>query len=207
MTNLIIGICGGTSSGKTTLCKFIRNKMKNKRICVISMDSFYKILNDKEKKLAEKSNYNFDHPDSFDFELLTKVLKNLKDKRETKIPHYDFVTHSRLKKYTIIKNVDVIIIEGILLFHCESVRNILDIKIFVDADPDTRLVRRIRRDISESGREIKGILLQYEKFVKPSFDNYIHQSKNYSDIIVPNGGKNEIAIKCIITTINSFLTS
>jgi uridine kinase len=202
----IIGVCGGSASGKTTVCAQIVKALANKRVVVISQDSFYRPLTKEEKELANKSDYNFDHPDAFDYELLEKTMKDLKQGKNVKIPVYDFKTHSRLdKEVEYVFGADVIILEGILLFNSKELREMMDMKIYVDTDADTRLVRRIRRDILERGRDLESILAQYERFVKPSYDDYISPTKKYADIIIPRGGANTVAIDLLVQHIKSKL--
>jgi len=199
----IIGVSGGTASGKTSVCTLIIDALgganKNRRVAIISQDSFYNILNDEEKRLAHNGNYNFDHPAAFDWKLLESTLRDIAVGKAVKIPDYDFVTHSRIKgRETDIYGVDIILFEGILAFYQPEILDIMDIKIFVDSDSDTRLARRILRDMKERGRDLETILLQYQKFVKPSFDEYILPTKKYADVIIPRGADNTVAINLIV---------
>jgi len=172
----IIGVAGGTASGKTSVCELIMQQLKNRRVAMMSLDSFYRPLSHEER--ANVREYNFDHPDAFDWDLLSETLKSLRDGKSVNIPVYDFVTHSRAPdKSTTIYGADVIIIEGILIFYIAEMRNIMDMKIFVDADSDTRLARRIVRDINQRGRDIMGVIRQYERSVKPAFEEYVLPTK------------------------------
>lgn len=206
-TPFVIGVAGGSASGKTTVCDIIVNNLSNKRVVVISQDSFYKCLSPDEKKLASECEYDFDHPDAFEFDLLQDTLLKLKQGKKVSIPVYDFKTHSRVEEAcTYIFGADVIIIEGILIFYTKALRELMDMKIFIDSDADTRLSRRIRRDIIERGRDLNGILIQYEKFVKPAFDDYISPTKKFADIIIPRGSANTVAIDLLVQHIKFKLT-
>eukprot|EP01129_Flabellula_baltica_P012794 TRINITY_DN5829_c0_g1_i1.p1 TRINITY_DN5829_c0_g1~~TRINITY_DN5829_c0_g1_i1.p1 ORF type:complete len:222 (-),score=44.35 TRINITY_DN5829_c0_g1_i1:85-750(-) len=173
----VIGVTGGSASGKTSVCEEIIRQLRNERIAIISMDSFYRPLTQEERQGVK--DYNFDHPNAFDWELLISVLENLTLSNTVEIPTYDFVTHARTEEVTKIYGsmVDVILIEGILLFHEPQLLEYIDIKIFVDTDSDTRLSRRVSRDIEERGRSLESVLYQYQTFVKPSFDTFIFPTK------------------------------
>lgn len=194
----VIGICGGSASGKTTVAKKIIKRLNIDWVCLLSMDSFYKVLSAEQHELAAKNEYNFDHPDAFDFALLRKTLKRLKAGKRVEVPIYNFVTHRREVKTTSMYGANVLIFEGILAFHDKEVLDLLDMKVFVDTDPDIRLSRRLKRDITQRGREMKGVLEQYNRHVKPAFDYYIAPSMTHADIIVPRGGENEVAINLIV---------
>jgi len=206
ITPIIIGICGGTASGKTSVCKKIIESFENekKKVVIISQDCFYKNLTLEAKENSQK--YNFDHPDAFDWELIEESLMNLKSGKPTQIPEYDFVTHSRLLDKSItVSNANIILFEGILVFHNAKLRQYMDMKIFVDTDADTRLARRVLRDINERGRELTGILYQYETFVKPAFDSFILPSKRFADVIIPRGSDNIVAINLLVHHIRTSL--
>eukprot|EP00959_Pyramimonas_sp_CCMP1952_P438138 9172301-Pyramimonas_sp.AAC.1 len=193
----IIGVAGGTASGKTTVCNQIMHSLHDQRVSLISMDSFYRGLTDEEK--ANVSEYNFDHPNAFDAEEILTVLKNLESGGPVEVPLYCFVTHTRLQETHLVNPCDVVIIEGILLFQFEEILEKLNMKIFVDTDDDVRLARRIQRDIVERGRDVKGVIEQYTKFVKPMFDNFVLPSKKVADIIIPWArGDNVVAIDLIV---------
>jgi len=191
-----IGVTGGTASGKTTVCQEIVNRLNDQRITTISLDSFYKPLSDEE--IENVISYNLDHPNAFDWELLINVLDRLSNSKSVMIPNYDFSTYKRLEENTQIHGSlsDVILLEGIFAFHHPSVLEFLDMKIFVDADSDTRLSRRVVRDMKFIGRDLDHILYQYETFVKPAFDTYIFPTMKLSDVVIP-GGKNSVAINLL----------
>jgi len=203
----VIGICGGSASGKTTVANKIISELGVPWVTLLSMDSFYKVLNEKQHELAALNQYNFDHPDAFDFELLLKTLQRLKDMKKVEVPIYNFVTHRRETKTVSMYGANVIIFEGILAFHNEEIRNILDMKVFVETDSDVRLARRLKRDISVRGRDIHGVMQQYENHVKPAYDSYIAPTMQHADIIVPRGGENEVAINLIVQHVQTQLTN
>ncbi|KAK3518976.1 hypothetical protein QTP70_016142, partial [Hemibagrus guttatus] len=201
----VIGLCGGSASGKTTVARKIIEALDVPWVVLLSMDSFYKILSDEEQLLAASNDYNFDHPDAFDFDLLVYTLQKLKQGKSVKIPVYDFTTHGRQKEWKTVYGASVIIFEGIMSFADKELLKLLDMKIFVDTDSDIRLVRRLRRDISERGREIEGVIKQYNKFVKPAFEQYIEPTMRLADIVVPRGGGNMVAIDLIVQHVHSQL--
>lgn len=201
----VIGICGGSASGKTTVAQKIIECLDVPWVTLLSMDCFYKILNEKQHHQAESNEYNFDHPDAFDIDLMVEVLRKLKEGRKVEVPVYNFVTHSREQATKTMYGANVIIFEGILVFHSAEVLRLLDMKVFVDTDSDVRLARRLRRDIAQRGRELEGVLKQYSTMVKPSYSNYIAPSMAHADIIVPRGGENKVAIQLIVQHVHTQL--
>ncbi|PAV76205.1 hypothetical protein WR25_21345 [Diploscapter pachys] len=194
----VIGICGGSASGKTTVAEKIIEKLEIPWVTILSMDSFYKVLDDEEHKQAEESNYNFDHPNAFDFDLLQETLARLREGKSCEVPVYDFTTHARDHNPKIMYGADVLIFEGILAFHRPEINKMMDMKVFVDTDGDLRLSRRLNRDINERARDLNGVLEQYFRFVKPAFESYIAPGMKEADIIVPRGGENDVAINLIV---------
>uniref|UniRef100_A0A8D0HS89 Uridine-cytidine kinase n=1 Tax=Sphenodon punctatus TaxID=8508 RepID=A0A8D0HS89_SPHPU len=190
----VIGLGGGSASGKTTVARMIIEALDVPWVVLLSMDSFYKVLTKQQQERAASNDYNFDHPDAFDFDLIICTLKKLKQGKSVKIPIYDFTTHSRKKEWKTLYGANVIIFEGIMAFADKELLKLLDMKIFVDTDSDIRLVRRLRRDISERGREIEGVIKQYNKFVKPAFDQYIQPTMRVADIVVPRGTRGTVKI-------------
>lgn len=174
-------------------------------VTLLSMDSFYKVLNEEERKLAAAGLYNFDHPHSFDWPLLIETLMKLKEGKRVEVPIYNFATHSREKETNTMYGANVIICEGILLFSQKQVLDILDMKIFIDTDSDIRLARRLKRDISERGRDLMSVISMYNKFVKSSFEMFILPSVIYADLIVPRGGENRVAINLIVQHVHNQL--
>ncbi|XP_063700015.1 uridine-cytidine kinase-like 1 isoform X1 [Culicoides brevitarsis] len=203
----VIGICGGSASGKTTVAQKIIESLDVPWVTLLSMDCFYKILNEKQHEMAVRNEYNFDHPDAFDIELMADVLRKLKEGRKVEVPIYNFVTHSREPQTKTMYGANVIIFEGILTFHSPEIVKMLDMKVFVDTDPDIRLARRLKRDITQRGRDLEGVLKQYSTMVKPAYSNYIAPTMAHADIIVPRGGENKVAIQLIVQHVHTQLTS
>ncbi|KAM1009227.1 hypothetical protein ACFX13_045526 [Malus domestica] len=200
----VIGVSGGTASGKTTVCDMIIQQLHDHRVVLVNQDSFYRGLTPEESERVHE--YNFDHPDAFDTEQLLDCIQKLKNGQSVQVPIYDFKTHRRKSdSFRQVNASDVIILEGILVFHDQHVRNLMNIKIFVDTDADVRLARRIRRDTVERGRDINSVLEMYAKFVKPAFDDFVHPSKKYADVIIPQGGENHVAIDLIVQHIRTKL--
>lgn len=200
---LIIGIAGGSGSGKTTVVNKLTERLKEK-VVVIPQDSYYKDSSHLSEE--ERQQLNFDHPDSIDFDLLYQHLKALKEGKSIEQPVYSYITCSRSKTETItVHPAEVIIIEGILIFTCAKLRKQMDIKIFVDADDDDRLMRVMARDIIERGKTVETVIERYSKTVKPMFLQFIEPSKRYADIIIPQGGHNTVAIDMISARIEKAL--
>jgi len=200
---LIIGIAGGTGSGKTTVVNQILNELPADEVTVISQDSYYKENSNLTYK--ERTKINFDHPEAIDFDLLVAHLKALKNGKIIEQPIYSFVTHNRTQDVHITHPKKVIIVEGILIFNTSKLRDLFDIKIFVHADTDERLIRRIRRDITERGRDINEVLSRYQDTLKPMHQQFIEPTKNFADIIIPNDRYNTVAIDIVRTVINERL--
>jgi len=200
---LLIGIAGGSGSGKTTVVRSITANLKE-RVVVIPQDSYYKDSSHLTEE--EKRNQNFDHPDAIDFQLLHEHLAALKNGQSIEQPVYSYITCSRSKTETVtVEPADVIIIEGILIFTDKSLRDLMDIKIFVDADDDDRLMRVMARDIVERGKTVDWVIERYSKTVKPMYLQFIEPSKRYADIIIPQGGHNKVAVDVISATIEKAL--
>ena len=196
----IIGIAGGSGSGKSRLVKNILKEVNDNSVQVIEIDSYYKNL--AHLSFEEREKNNFDHPDSIDFDLLYQDLSKLKNNFTIHSPVYDYKTHTRNENETKkIENAKVIIMEGIFALHNQKIRDLLSIKIYVDTPSDIRLLRRIKRDMNDRGRTIEGIIEQYNKTVKPMFTKYVKPSRDYADLIVPFGGKNKVSIDTIVTNI------
>jgi len=202
---LVLGVTGGTASGKTTVCRKIIERLGIPWVVMISMDRFYRELTPEEHEMANRKEFNWDHPSAFDWKLFEKTIADIRTGRSVEVPRYDFSTNSRLKETDTVYGADIVIIEGILVLHDKNLRNLMDIKVFVDADSDLRLARRIKRDIKERGRKVEDILEQYVKTVKPSFDDYIFPTKRYADLIVPRGGDNYVAINLLVQHVKATL--
>ena len=200
---LVIGIAGGSGSGKTTVVKALCREL-GERVTVISQDSYYNDMSHCTEE--ERRVYNFDHPDSIDWDLLCSNLKSLKEGRAADQPVYSFITCARSATETVrLEPADVIIIEGILIFTCEKLRDQMDIKVFVDADADVRILRRIRRDVKKRGRSIDSVMEQYLSTVKPMHEQFVEPSKKRADIIVQFGGKNAVALDLLMCKIKDHL--
>ena len=203
---LVIGIAGGTGSGKTTVVHNILRDLNAESVIVISQDNYYK--DHPELSFDERSKINFDHPRSIDFELLKEHVAKLKNGESVEQPVYSFITHSRQDETILTHPQTVIIVEGILVLTDADLRELFDVKIYVHADSDERLIRRVRRDIQERGRDLDEVLTRYQKTLKPMHQQFIEPSKNFADIIIPNmKKKNSVAIKVLSTVIKEKLNS
>ena len=199
---LVIGIAGGSGSGKSTVVKNITTQLKKQdNVVIIPQDSYYKDLSDKTDEY--KRNNNFDHPDAIDWDLLCEQLSELKAGKTVEQPVYSYISCSRSKtEKVIVHPAEVIIIEGILIFNCKKLRDQMDIKIFVDADDDDRLMRIMARDISNRGKDVHWVIERYSNTVKPMHLQFIEPSKRYADIIIPQGGHNKVAIDVLSALID-----
>jgi len=200
---LTIGIAGGTGSGKTTVVRKIIERLPIGEVAVISQDSYYR--DNSHLPLAERQKINFDHPQAIEFEMLVEHVKQLKDNKSIEQPIYSYLTCSRGEETTTVHPKHVVIVEGILILTHPELRDLFDIKVFVFADADDRLMRVITRDIVERGRSVETVLERYEKTVKPMHDQFIEPSKKYADLIVPVGGANTVAIQVLTTIIEKNL--
>jgi uridine kinase len=201
---LLIGIAGGTGSGKTTVARKVAKRLldapaNEASVVFLDMDGYYR--NFAHRSMEERRRINWDHPEAFDLDLFIQHLQQLSRGEAVGKPVYDFTTHLRSSLNDRITPADVIVVDGILLFTDERVRNLLDVKIFVDADADIRLVRRIQRDMSERGRPLEEILEQYLTTVRPMHQQFVEPGKRFADVIVPGGGENTVATEMILTTI------
>jgi uridine kinase len=212
-----IGVAGGIASGKSSVCRKIINEINlinhtqtNKQILIISMDSFYKKLSDEDLQRAEKGEINLDHPESFDEELAYRTLMSINEGKTVQIPVYDKKSYRNTDNIiTITADTvpEVIIFEGILVFYYPKIRDLCNLKLFVDCDADTRLSRRVQRDMEEYKRPLDHILGVYQKFVKPAFEEFCLPTKKYADVIIPRGAENNVAINLIVQHINDYLNS
>jgi uridine kinase len=200
---LIVGIAGGTGSGKTTVVKKVMERFPNDEVIVIPQDAYYK--DNGHIPLEERQKINFDHPDSLEFSLLIEHLEKLKKGGSIEMPIYSYLTCLRSKETITVKPARVVLVEGIMILVDSNLRSILDIKVFVDADADDRLGRVIQRDIVERGRSVLTVLNRYHDTVKPSHLQFIEPSKRYADIIIPGGGENQVGIEVLISIIEKHL--
>ena len=200
---LIIGICGGTGSGKTTVVNKILDILPENQVAILSQDSYYK--DNSNLSIEERKSVNFDHPDAIEFDLLLNHINELKKGHTIQKPIYSYITCTRSAETIPVESKDVILIEGILLFTDERIRNICNIKVFVDAPADERLMRVIKRDTVERGRDIEQTLKRYLDTVKPMHEQFIEPTKRFADIIIPLGGENTVAISILANTIRQKL--
>ncbi|XP_029939058.1 uridine-cytidine kinase 2-A [Salarias fasciatus] len=208
----LIGVAGGTASGKSSVCSKIMEVLgqneidhHHRQVAILSQDSFYKVLTSEQKAKALKGQFNFDHPDAFDNDLIITTLLDIMEGKTVQIPVYDFVSHSRKEETVTVYPADVVLFEGILMFYSQEIRDLFQMKLFVDTDADTRLSRRVLRDISERGRDLESILTQYITLVKPAFEEFCLPTKKYADVIIPRGVDNTVAINLIVQHIQDIL--
>jgi len=200
---LLLGIAGGTGSGKTTVAKTLHGIVPKDQVTMLSMDSYYKDFPD--LSLDERRKLNYDHPNAFDFDLLYEHLQMLIQGKPIRVPEYSFELYGRTGKYEILLPRPVIIVEGILLFYDERIRNLFDIKIYVDTDADVRILRRLKRDVEKRGRTLDSVINQYLETVRPMHIQFVEPTKRFADIIVPEGGKNMVAMDIIKAKIQVLL--
>ena len=200
---ILIGIAGGSGSGKTLVARTIIRELGSDRVVVIDQDSYYKNLDD--IPLRDRDARNFDHPDAFDTELLKHNIRDLLDGRTIEQPMYDYSQHRRLAETRTIGDHVVIVLEGILIYVDPELRAMMDIKLFVDADHDVRFIRRLKRDLVERGRSVDSIIRQYEESVRPMHMQFVEPTKRHADLIIPEGGHNRVAIDMVKTKIRELL--
>lgn len=200
---LIIGVAGGTGSGKTTVSRVIRNRVGIDRIAYLQHDSYYKDLSHLSQE--ERNRVNFDHPDSLESSLLIDHLQQLVAGQTVQIPNYDFASHTRMSRTTQIQSKSVILVEGILIFVEPALRDLFDMKIFVDTEGDIRFIRRLSRDIKQRGRDTESVIKQWLSTVKPMHEKFVEPSKHWADIIIPRGGRNSVATDLVVTKIEQIL--
>jgi uridine kinase len=200
---LVIAIAGGSGSGKTTVASEILKRVGGDRIAYLPHDAYYRDLKDLPPN--QRASINFDHPNSLETSLLSEHIKQLKNGEPVDLPLYDFTTHTRTKQTIRIEPQKVVIVEGILIFAEQSLRELFDIKIFVDTDPDLRFIRRLHRDITERGRTTESVIKQYLNTVRPMHLEFVEPSKRYADVIIPEGGFNTVALDMVISRIENML--
>ena len=203
MTPFVIGIAGGTGSGKTTVANAIVRTVGEERIAFLSHDAYYRDFVDLPKNILDGK--NFDHPDSLESELLVRHLRALKSGAAVEMPVYDFKVHRRSGETKRVEPRKVILVDGILLYVEAELRKLFDVKVFVDTDPDVRLIRRIKRDIAERGRTLDSVVEQYESTVRPMHLEFVEPSKRYADLIIPEGGENAVALEFLFARLNALL--
>jgi len=203
MEPVVIGVAGGTGSGKTTVAREILKRAGMGQISLIQHDAYYKDLSDLPP--AQRAMFNFDHPDALENKLLIAHLKELKAGRAIEMPVYDFKTHTRTEQVQRVEPHRVILVEGILIFADKALRQAMDVKIYVDTDADIRFIRRLERDIAERGRTMESVIHQYLATVRPMHQEFVEPSKRYADVIIPEGGFNEVAIEMVAARIKALL--
>lgn len=200
---IIIGVTGGSGSGKTTVSKAIYNQLHGQAIQIITQDTYY---NDQaDMTMAERKAVNYDHPLAFDTDLLIEQLADLRNNKAIEMPVYDYTQYTRFTETVHVEPQDVIILEGILILDDERLRDLMDIKVYVDTDDDIRIIRRIKRDMAERGRTLDSVINQYLATVKPMYHQFVEPTKRYADIIVPEGGENRVAIDILTTKVRDIL--
>ncbi|MEG0833249.1 MAG: uridine kinase [Oscillospiraceae bacterium] len=202
MNMMVIGVAGGTGSGKTTITNRIVKEMGDD-VSVLYHDNYYKAHN--ELSYEERARLNYDHPDAFDTDLMIEHIKQLRAGNQVECPLYDFTVHNRSERTVTVKPAKVLIVEGILIFQNNEVCELLDIKIFVDTDADVRILRRVRRDVKTRGRTLDSVIDQYLNTVKPMHEAFVEPSKRKADVIVPEGGHNSVALEMILNRIRSHI--
>lgn len=201
----VIGVAGGTGSGKSTLVKRLQEAFKDEDVVTLSHDYYYKAH--PELTYEERTKLNYDHPQAFDTDMLVEHVRALKHNVPIKHPVYSFVEHNRLDETVLIKPSKVIIVEGILIFDHKELRDEMDIKVFVDTDADVRLARRILRDVRDRGRTMESVITQYTTTVKPMHEEFVEPSKKYADVIIPEGGFNSVAVTMLIRSIQALINT
>ena len=199
---MILGVAGGSGSGKTTVARNLLEHVGRDRIAFLVQDRYYKSV---DWNVEDVETYNFDHPDALDNELLVTHLESLRRGEDIEAPIYDFVTHSRKQETETVQARSVVLVEGILLFAERQVRNLIDFKIFVDTDADVRLMRRLERDLEERGRTLQDVLRQYRESVRPMHLEFIEPSKRWADVIVPEGGENQVAMEMVAARVEQLI--
>ena len=200
---VVIGVAGGTGSGKSTLVKRLQEAFKNDDVATICHDFYYKAH--PELSYEERTKLNYDHPAAFDTDMLVEHIRQLKEGNNVECPVYSFVEHNRTTETLPVAPSKVIIIDGILIFENEELRDMMDIKVYVDTDADLRLARRILRDVRERGRTMESVISQYTQTVKPMHEQFVEPSKRYADVIIPEGGFNSVAVSMLIQSIRSIV--
>ena len=202
-SSILIGIAGGTGSGKTSIANYLLKQFGNDELIVIEQDSYYK--DNSNLSMDERNQQNFDHPEAIDIELFNKQMESLLGGKPVKIPIYDFSSHNRIEQLQLVKPTKIIIVEGILTLYFESLRKLMDIKVFVDVPDKIRFKRRLSRDIKKRGRTLMSVTNQYENTVYPMYKQFVEPSKDFADIIITGGAKNKEAIDTLINNINVLL--
>lgn len=203
MNTLVIGIAGGSGSGKTTLANRLVEKFGEDEVTILRHDNYYKAHDD--IPFEERENLNYDHPDAFDTDLLCEHLRLLKEGHSISVPIYDYCLHTRARECIVVHPAPAIVVEGILIFSEPKLCDLMDLKVFVDTDADVRVLRRIKRDVVKRGRSLESVMTQYLSTVKPMHEQFVEPSKRRADLIIPEGGKNLVALEMLIQKVNNHL--
>ena len=199
---MIIGLAGGTGSGKTTITRRLMQRF-GADVSVIYHDNYYKEHHN--MPYEERAKLNYDHPDAFDNELFIRAIRDLKAGKDVVCPVYDYSIHDRSDKTIVVKSAKVVIVEGILIYASKELRDLMDIKLFVDTDADVRILRRIKRDVRDRGRSLESVIDQYLTTVKPMHEQFVEPSKRYADLIIPEGGHNKVAMRMVVARVQSHI--
>lgn len=205
MASFVIGVAGGSGSGKTTVVRRIVDSLGPEHVTLLDHDRYYRDRND--LRLEERAALNYDHPDSLETDLLVRHVRALKSGATVAVPRYDFTRHARLPETEPFQPRRALIVEGILVFTDPALRDLMDIKVFVDTDSDTRFIRRLQRDVAERGRTMESVIDQYQSTVKPMHLEFVEPSKRYADVIIPLGGHNTVAVELLLTMLRSVSAS
>jgi uridine kinase len=201
MSSFVIGVAGGSGSGKTTVVRRIVDSLGPEQVTLLDHDRYYRDRND--LRLEERAALNYDHPDALETDLMVRHVRALKAGQTVEVPQYDFTRHARLSETNAFQPKRALIVEGILVFTDAALRDLMDIKVFVDTDSDTRFIRRLRRDVAERGRTMESVIDQYQSTVKPMHLEFVEPSKRYADVIIPLGGHNTVAVDLLLTMLRS----
>jgi uridine kinase len=201
MSSFVIGVAGGSGSGKTTVVRRIVDSLGPEQVTLLDHDRYYRDRND--LRLEERAALNYDHPDALETDLLVRHVRELKSGKPVDVPQYDFTRHARLPQTETFQPRRALIVEGILVFTDAALRDLMDIKVFVDTDSDTRFIRRLQRDVAQRGRTMESVIEQYQHTVKPMHLEFVEPSKRYADVIIPLGGHNTVAVDLLLTMLRS----
>jgi uridine kinase len=201
MKSFVIGVAGGSGSGKTTVVRRIVDSLGPEQVTLLDHDRYYRDRND--LRLEERAALNYDHPDALETDLLVRHVRELKSGKPVDVPQYDFTRHARLSETETFQPRRALIVEGILVFTDAALRDLMDIKVFVDTDSDTRFIRRLQRDVAQRGRTMESVIDQYQSTVKPMHLEFVEPSKRYADVIIPLGGHNTVAVDLLLTMLRS----
>ena len=200
---LLLGVAGGTASGKTLVARSVVESLGSREVVIVDQDAYYR--DNSHLSLEDRARVNYDHPEAFDRDLLLEHMETLLRGQPIEKPTYDYTNHARLPDTVRVEGQRIIVLEGILILEDPALRKMMDIKVFIDTDADVRLARRIRRDVAKRGRSLESVLDQYESQVRPMHEQFVEPSKRYADIIIPEGGKNRVAIDLLVTKVRAML--